>query len=234
MPRPISQHTSPKCLGTKQHCLLGAEIAEIRDISAMHAQWCEDVAEDLVSILYIVFGVFSVVLCLVAAVMVFRLKLYRTLLYRLTIYQTISAAVYGIVLLAVGCSKSGTEFTIVVDAVFYYFGWMKATFPTCLVVHLFVYIIFDKNLKKLEPLYIIGGLVIPIPMASVPFALTFSNVSINDATERKMATYIPAMTMLFLSSIAALMVGIKLCYRAFHKKKDLLLTVRFLHKQALY
>lgn len=197
----------------------------------MVMQWCEDLAIE--SILYIAFGVFSVVLCLVAVVMVFRLKLYRTLLYRLTIYQTISAAVYGIVLVSVGCSKRGTDFNVIVDAVFYYFGWMKATFTMCLMVHLFVYIILDKNMKRLEPLYIIGGLVIPIPMAGVPFAITFSNVSRNDSIEREMATYIPAMTMLFLSSIAACIVGLKLCYRVFHKKEDLLLTVSILHKQAL-
>ena len=54
---------------------------------------------------------------------------------------------------------------------------MKLSFTVWLVVHLFAYVIFYKNLKKLEWLYISSSVVIPLLLAIIPFTTKSYGVS---------------------------------------------------------
>ena len=127
-------------------------------------------------------GVFAgagIVLCSVAITLAFVLKLFRILIYRLAVYQVTSALVYGIT-----CSLDVAQLLIILDSetqqfnrplclvtafLTTYVPLVKLFFTLTMTIHLFIFSVCYKNLKRLELQYVLISLVLPGVMSVVPF-----------------------------------------------------------------
>ena len=114
----------------------------------------------------------SAVVCLLAVTLVCVLKLYKKLVYRLALYQVLSALVYAgqFVGQAVFVRYSVPDLCIAFAYFNFYALYMKILFTVWVTFHLFCYTVFQKNLRKLEPLYIAMSLLAPAVIASLPLA----------------------------------------------------------------
>ena len=117
----------------------------------------------------------SVLVCLMAAILVFRLKLYKTLVYRLALYQVLSALVMSLVeaLQAVFINygdspKIYRRVCIAIGWMILYAEWMKLLFTMWVTFHLFCFGVLHRNLKKFEVLYVVTSLLVPALIAVVP------------------------------------------------------------------
>ena len=117
----------------------------------------------------------SVVVCLLAAILILRLKLHKKLVYRLALYQVLSALVTASVgamqVVVINYDESKTIYVRICTAIGLlqvYTQWMKLLFTMWVTFHLFCFAVFHKNLKKLEVLYVVTSLLVPTLIASVP------------------------------------------------------------------
>ena len=122
-------------------------------------------------------GVASVLLCTMAIVLVLVLRLYRSLVYRLAAYQVLAALLYGIVcsfeMYASGYNETNLNVStpLCKATAFFmiYFVWVKLMFTACVTAHLFFFAVFYRNLKKLEPLYVLSSVLVPVVISVIPF-----------------------------------------------------------------
>ena len=119
--------------------------------------------------------------CLMAAILVFIMKLYNKPIYRLALYQvlagfSLAAAYVGQIFLVEHNKIEGevqdsyenlcVAFAFLVS----YTQWVKLSVTVWLTVHIFCFAVFLKNLKKFEPLYVVTSLLVPAVIAAVPLA----------------------------------------------------------------
>lgn len=169
----------------------------------------------------------SALLCLVAVILVFAGSLHKNLVYRLSLYQVFSSftfSVFWVVYLAVrnyvatvavrspfailsGCSVLATLMT-----------------STWVVVHLFALAVCKKNLKKLEPLYVVSAILLPFGAAIVVALTLYTAISrglqcrdLYAIDIEWMVGYGIGCAMLVMDCLLACMVGATLCFRAFRK-----------------
>ena len=112
--------------------------------------------------------------------------------------------------------------------------WMKACFGCCITFHLFCFAVLLKNMRKLEPLYVISSILFPIAISSIPL-ITKSygptgewcwiqtkkcdkDYAVGDI-ELIAVWFGPALVLLILQCIAMLTMIITVHYRA-HRKCD--------------
>ena len=175
----------------------------------------------------------SVLVCLLAAILVFVLKLYKKVVYRLALYQVLASLslatvtalqpifgnynkdpeVYGRICIAFGWFMLYTQ-------------WMKLLFTTWIAFHLFCFAVLHKNLKKLEVLYVVISLLVPAVIAMVPLITHSYAPSMDDTRcyiyafndvafiERFVLWDGPAMLILITISMAILVMVIHLARRA--------------------
>lgn len=113
----------------------------------------------------------SIPVCMVAAIMVFAYKLHRKTVYRLALYQVLTAAAMAVihviqVVIIDYCEdvcKAFAYLTLFVE-------WAKLLLSTWVTLHLFVFAVFHKNLRRCEAVYVVTSLAIPALIASLPFA----------------------------------------------------------------
>ena len=180
----------------------------------------------------------SVLVCLMAAILVLRLKLYKKLVYRLALYQVLSALllasvsvtevmfinyddspnIYGRICIAIGFLGLYTE-------------WMKLLFTMWVTFHLFCFAVLHKNLKKLEVLYVVTSLLVPALIAAVPLVshtyglnpgvnICYIYVNTSVAFIERLALWDgPAMLMLIASSTAMVVMVIKLASHMYRRYK---------------
>eukprot|EP00731_Ephydatia_muelleri_P013156 Em0007g466a len=180
----------------------------------------------------------SIFVCVVAAILVVRLKLYKTLVYRLALYQVLSALVMSSVGAMQGVlinyDESPTIYGRVCTAIgllLTYTEWMKLLFTTWVTFHLFCFAVLHKNLKKLEVLYVVTSLLVPALIAIVPLVThayglssdgdvcyIYANTSV--AFIERLALWDgPAMLMLIAASISMVVVVIKLASQVCRRSK---------------
>ena len=171
----------------------------------------------------------SVVVCLLAVILVLRLKLYKTIVYRLALYQVL----LGLVLASVGfmqgvfinyveSPKIHGRICTAIGLLKLYTEWMKLLFTMWVTFHLFYFAVLHKNLKKLEMLYIVTSLLVPALIAIVPLVThsygvssdgnicyIYANTSVS-FIERLALWDGPAMLMLIAASTAMVVMVIKL------------------------
>ncbi len=122
-------------------------------------------------------GLGSMSCCIAAVSMVLGLRLYRLFAYRLATYQVLGSLFWsltcGLVLLQLdydpnsAFSRGGCY---LVAFLITYSMWVKLLFTLWLTFHLFCYVVFLRNLKKLEWFYIASSVLFPlICVAWVPF-----------------------------------------------------------------
>ena len=183
-------------------------------------------------------GAFSVLCCMFAISMVIILKLYKYFIYRLAMYQVLASLfqslIYASTLMLLNYNSTQLYCRVIcqVTAFFLvYAPFIKLMFTCWLTFHLFCYVVFLKNFKRLEWLYISSSLLIPLFLASVPFITKSYGMSgawcyirswNNDSDSKEGIAeqfsfyYGPATLFLILSVIAIVIMIAVMVYRA-HK-----------------
>ena len=180
----------------------------------------------------------SLLVCLLAAIVIRRLKLYKKLVYRLALYQVLSAlamaTVAAMLVVLINYDKSPNIYGRICTAIGFlqvYTEWTKLLFTMCVTFHLFSFAVFHKNLKKLEVLYVVTSLLVPALIAIVPLVTrayglssdgNICNIYANTSVafiERLALWDGPAMLMLIAASIAMIVIVIKLAGQVRWKSK---------------
>eukprot|EP00731_Ephydatia_muelleri_P013121 Em0007g431a len=117
----------------------------------------------------------SVLVCILAAILLCCLKLYKKLVYRLALYQVLSALAMASVsvmqVVFINYDKSPIIYGRICTALGFlsvYTEWTKLLFTMWVTFHLFCFAVLHKNLKKLELLYVVTSLLAPVVIATVP------------------------------------------------------------------
>ena len=120
----------------------------------------------------------GVLICSLAIILSFALRLHKLLTYRLAIYQVFSALAYG----AVSILPAVRYYVAMLDVSFSsslcltqaylvtYILMVKYLFTIIIIIHLFFFAVCYINLKRLEVCYLVISLVVPAPLAAIPFA----------------------------------------------------------------
>ena len=171
----------------------------------------------------------SVLVCLLAAILVLCLKLYKLLVYRLALYQVLSAlalaSVGAMQVVLIDYDQSPLIYGRICTAIGFlvvYTEWSKLLFTMWVIFHLFCFAVLHRNLKKLEVLYVVTSLLVPVVIAIVPLVThsyglnpdgDICNIYANTSVafiERLALWDGPAMLVLIASSIAMVVMVIKL------------------------
>ena len=119
----------------------------------------------------------SIPVCMVAAIMVFAYKLHRKTVYRLALYQVLTAeamaGIHVIQVVIIDYYVAPSLYEDVCKAFAYltlFVEWAKLLLSTWVTLHLFVFAVFHKNLRRCEAVYVVTSLAIPALIASLPFA----------------------------------------------------------------
>ena len=199
-----------------------------------------------VPILFCVLNGASVLVCLLAAIMVFALKLHSKIVYRLALYQVLSALAFSTVetleIIFVNYEKSPVVYGRLCTTIGWfvvYTQWVKLLFTAWLTVHLFCFVVLYKNLRKLDILYIVTSLhvLLPAVIATVPVItksyhnnslgcyIVYANGTNTDAEIEWFALWnIPALIILLAASIAMVIMVIKLAYTVCLRLKKEVIT----------
>ena len=126
-------------------------------------------------IIYGLLGLVSVLVCLIGIILVVSLKLHRKFVYRLGMYQVIASAFFGFtralqligLFLPDGDDRWG-DFCKTTGYATVLSSWIKLFLSVWVTVHLFVFSVFLKNLKKLELLYVASSVLLSPVIAAIP------------------------------------------------------------------
>ena len=175
----------------------------------------------------------SVLICLVAAILVLALRLYKRVVYRLALYQVLASLAFAIVEVLQSILVSdyhSSESCAAIGWLTVYTQWMKLLFTVWVTLHIFCFGVFHKTLR-LEVLYVVTSLLVPAVIASVPlttntygrvrlsdkasFCYIFGNETDNTAAviERLVLWDGPAMIILFAASTAMAAMVLKLTHK---------------------
>ena len=120
-------------------------------------------------------GIFSFLCCVVAVSMVIVLRLYIHFIYRLAMYQVLASLFFsmcqGLTLMLYDYNEVRLYYHIsckMTAFLLVYSPWVKILFTIWLTFHLFSYVVFFKNLKRLEWLYISSSVLVPLLIACIP------------------------------------------------------------------
>ena len=194
----------------------------------------------------------SVVVCLVAAILVLLLKLYGKLVYRLALYQVLSAlamaSVEAMQVVLINYEKSPNNYRRFCTAIGFlvqYTIWMKLLFTMWVTFHLFCFAVLHKNLKKLEVLYVVTSLLVPMVISIIPLVTNsygrspdgnicciYANTNAS-FIERLALWDGPAMTILIAASIAMVVMVIILANQVCRRSKYAPITDSDEHWKAL-
>ncbi|KAL5502540.1 hypothetical protein EMCRGX_G009336 [Ephydatia muelleri] len=187
-------------------------------------------------------GAVSFGVCLVALCWLFCLKLYKQFLYRLAAYQVMASLFHASIMLCQfsfldynGSRRVQSVSCVAVGYLFLMAALMKVCFGSWITFHLFCFAILLKNMRKLEPLYVISSLLVPITIAFIPL-ITKSygpsgewcmvqtkkcdkNYEVGDI-ELIAVWFGPALVLLVLQCIAMLTMIITVYYRAHRKSGE--------------
>lgn len=121
-------------------------------------------------------ALFSVVSCIIGVSMVIALRLYKHFIYRLASYQVLGSLFQGtamaLVLVLIDYDEEKLQYRVACKITAFlieYSLWVKLIFTIWLTFHLFAYVVFYKNLKKLEYLYLFSPMLFPLLFVWIPF-----------------------------------------------------------------
>ena len=116
-------------------------------------------------------GAVSMATCLVALCWLFYLKLHKQFIYRLAAYQVMGSLFRA--LLSV-CQFTFLEYNdskypscVAIGYLYHIAVWIKTCFCCWITFHLFCLAILLKNMRKLEPLYVISSILFPMVISSI-------------------------------------------------------------------
>lgn len=182
----------------------------------------------------------ALVLCLAAVTSMLCLKLYRQLLYRLAAYQVFGSMLHSLFsalqLIFLDYNEAMHSACVVIGYLVQVSQSIKLLFSIWITFHLFCFAVLYKNMKKLEPMYVLTSVLIPVVFSLIPF-ITNSYGLIGDQNwcwiqskrcrspyqsgfiEQIAVWYGPLLVALILESSAMLIILATVYYRA-HKKMD--------------
>ena len=213
----------------------------------MNASWCNRTSASLTSeqndgLLVIMASTAgaAVIVCTTAATFVLVKKLYKQLVYRLALYQVLSSLLFAslqvLQLLFLNYHKYPDDYhplCVIVAFLQVSSRLIKLCFTAWVTFHLFCYAVFYKNMKKLECLYIVTSLVVPVLISVVPFTTDSYGLlkpwcSIINARngcpffvgiiEQFLLWYVPAFILLLTESVFMIVMIAILGYRVYQKK----------------
>ena len=175
-------------------------------------------------------GCLAVACGLAAVVMVIILKLYKQLCYRLALYQVIAASLRGFALalqfLFVDKKLLETRVCTFVGFILQYSSTMELIWAGWVTFHLVSFVVFYKNLQKMELVYVVSSVLILALLAIVPFftgsygsseAWCWIKDTANGKIERLALFYAPAIALVFMESIAVVVIVTMLVCRGCRK-----------------
>ena len=188
-------------------------------------------------------GCVTILICSTALVKLLRTKLYTKLVYRLASYSVLSAladAIIAGVQLVLVISKKTLISCATVGFFHQYVDVVKLMFSIWVTFHVFSYAIFYKDLKRLEVMYVVTSLLLPLVLAIVPLATRtyglagswcwiqsqvgncpgHNDTLVNGVVEQFVLLYVPGIIALLAESVAMVTIVAVVCYR---KKRNTLL-----------
>ena len=181
----------------------------------------------------------SVLICLATAALVCKQRLYKTLVYRLAMYQVLSAMEFSIIwiIAAISIPFYNYEVTIVLETVLMGSSLVKLMFTVWISLHLFALAVFHKNLQRLERLYVVSSLLIPLAVTTVLLGINLTlHVHVlhcYSTNLKEQIIYVIIFAALVLLSLLMVVMGLILCHRACRRRNTLLSEYDKQHKKAL-
>ena len=168
----------------------------------------------------------SVIVCLLAAILVFVLKLHTKVVYRLALYQVLSAlalsflSVIRYTYIKVDPDMIHDPACVAIGLFIYYTRWVILLFMTSVSIHLFCFAVCHKDLRKVEVLYVVTSLLMPGVVTCVPLITNthakvfwcYSNKSETYAIQRIVLWDAPAMFISLATLAAMIAMAIKLAH----------------------
>lgn len=118
---------------------------------------------------------FSLFVCILAVILMCSLKLHKKPVYRLALYQVLAAMMFtivcGIQMISIHHPPPKGRYLQLCKALAYldvFSLWAKTLFTVCGSIHLFCFVVFFKNLRRYEALYVIVSTLLPGIIAAVP------------------------------------------------------------------
>ena len=190
------------------------------------------------------------------------LKLHKTLVYRLALYQVLSAMEFSVVWItaAVYCNYmymnhmpysytyNGTTMSMtsndsmlvdkhaaMFEALLLGSAFIKLMFTVWISIHLFALAVFHKNLQRLEPLYVVSSLLVPMAIATTLLVMNLTPSRWQEACNlREGIVYTIIFAVLIVISLLIIVMGTILCYRACRRRSLALSEYSKQHKKVLY
>ena len=136
------------------------------------------IVDSTATLVYCTTGGVAIFVCSTAIIPFLAMKLHRKLIYRLALYQVLSALVHGIIgifqlVYIVGDSaivnEASRNLCVAIAFIHQYVIILKLMCTIWVTFHIFCYVAFYKNMKRLEIMYVLTSLVVPLFLAVVPF-----------------------------------------------------------------
>ena len=113
-------------------------------------------------------------------------------------------------------------------------AYIKLMFTVWIVIHLFALAVFHKNLQRLEPLYVVSSLLVPLIVTAALLGMNLTPSRLQEACGlREEVVYSILFSVLVLISLFIVVMGTILCHRACRRKGLALSGYNKQHKKAL-
>ena len=183
--------------------------------------------------IYLPVSSISVLLCLATVVVVCKQRLHKTLVYRLAMYHILSEMEFSIIwiiasiiLLIFNSFLSAVELAVL-NAVLMGSSFIKLMFTVWKSIHLFALAVFHTNMQRLERLYVVSSLFIPL---AVTIGLLGRACRGYSTHQSELIIFI---IIFVIVSLLMVVMGTILCHRACRRRNILLSEYDKQHKKAL-
>ena len=189
-------------------------------------------------LIYLPVSSISVLLCLATVAVVCKQRLHKTLVYRLAMYQVLSAMEFSIIWIIASISTLPRLYSsvvlIVLNSVLMGSSFIKLMFTVWISIHLFALAVFHKNLQRLERLYVVSSLLIPLAVTIVLLGTYLTGCHHGYSTYKsEQSIFIIIFAVLVIVSLLMVVMGTILCHRACRRRNALLSEYEKQHKKAL-
>ena len=184
-------------------------------------------------------------LCLAVVAVVFKQTLHKTLVYRLAMYQVLSAMEFSIIWIIASIYIYVTPLSnnvtyevfmasiIVLDSLLMGSSFIKLMLTLWISIHLFALAVFHKNLQRLERLYVVSSLLIPLAVTIVLLGINLTGCHGNSTYRWEEIIFIIIFAVLVIVSLLMVVMGTILCHRACRRRNAVLSEYDAQHKKAL-
>ena len=193
------------------------------------------------AITYFPISLVSVLLCLAGVAVVCKQKLHNTLVYRLAMYQVLSAMEFSILWIIASITYVFADVTyevfmasiIVLDSLLMGSSFIKLMFTVWISIHLFALAVFHRNLQRLERLYVVSSLLIPLAVTIVLLGINLTGCHGYRTYLWQEIIFIIIFAVLVIVSLLMVVMGTILCHRACRRRKAVLSEYEKQHKKVL-